>query len=209
MRQSRYCVYTGRCGAFKKTMIETSEIFNIEELTQNVICPPKQVFKNKEFDFLFVDGGHLVNDNAQYEEFMFLLKELGEESFVLKENLGATITERLKPHSLEFSVNSTLEEFNKKIKEVVDEHFGMAILHWFVHGNRNDWGIYIAEYPTINIFGCKTELSQKFRDVFKIESNGYNQQKELLDIEFKHSQNQNIKLEFNSNYGIKTHHNNA
>lgn len=187
-------------------MTKTSDIFHVAESIDKVICPPDQVFRNQDFEFLLTAGGHLVEDDEQYNDLMRLLIEIGETTFTIKENIGATLTDRKKTFEALFSVNSDLKEFDSKIGEF-DEHFGMTILHWFVHGKSKNWGIYIAEYPTINIIGCTSELTGKFRKVFGIKGNGYEQEKELLHIELKLLDDPDDRKKFFENYKIKTHHN--
>ena len=46
------------------------------------------------------------------------------------------------------------------------------INHFFVFGKIQNWGIYICEYPTINIIGCTRDIKDKFQEAFKIEGNG-------------------------------------
>ena len=179
-------------------MTKTSDIF---EVADKVTCPPDQVFKNQDFEFLLTTGGHLVEDDAQYLDFMNLLKKIGETRFFVKENIGATRTNRKLPFEATFSVNSDLKEFDAKIREF-DEHFGMMISHWFIHGQSKKWGIYIAEFPTINIIGCTGELADSFRNVFKIEGNGYAQESQLLLNELKLIKDPKERNRFFQNYKI-------
>ena len=181
---------------------DTSDIFSIADSPDKVVCPPNQVFKNKDFIFLLTDGGHIVDDAIQYYMFMMMLKEIGEKEFTIRENIGATLTHRSEPFETTFSVDNTLDDFDKKIKEF-DEHFGLTTLHWFVHGQKGNWGIYLAEWPTVNIIGCTTDLIDKFKAVFKIVGNGYSQVKELLDQEFRVTKDSEMEKEFIENYKIK------
>jgi len=183
--------------------IQTSDIFEVASSPDNVVCPPTQVFKNKNFVFLLVIGGHMVEDNSEYQRLMTLLKEIGESEFTIIENLGATKADRTKPFIATIPINTSLDYFNKKIYDF-DELFGLLIWHWFVHGQKNTWGIYISEYPTINIIGCTPELVDKFRDVFKIEGTGYEQVESFLDKEFSGIRGAEMKYQFLENYKIKT-----
>ena len=183
-------------------MTKTSEIFHVSESADKIICPPDQVFKNRDFEFLLTAGGHLVEDDTQYDDFMELLMEIGEKTFIVKENIGATLTDRKTPFEATFSVKSKLKDFDAKIKDF-DEHFGMTILHWFVCGQSKEWGIYIAEFPTVNIIGCTSELVDDFRKVFKIEGNGYEQEGELLLSELKLLKDPEERKKFFENYKIK------
>lgn len=186
---------------------DTSDIFFISASAEDVVCPPDQVFRNEDFDFLITAGGHLVEDHIEYHVFMMLLKEIGEQEFTIRENLGATITSRTVPFQATFSSESTLDEFDRKIKEF-DEHFGLTPWHWFVHGQKGTWGIYIAEYPTVNIIGCLPELTDKFRTVFRISDNGYDEESSFLDKEFELAKDSDMKRTFLDNYKMKTTHHN-
>lgn len=195
-----HVVYTHVVVHYKMT--KTSDIFHIAESADKVVCPPDQVFKNRDFEFLLTAGGHLVVDDSEYSDFMKFLKEIGETEFTVKENIGATLTERNSAFEATFSVNSDLKDFDAKIREF-DEHFGMMILHWFVYGQNKKWGIYIAEFPTVNIIGCTSELADNFRKVFKIEGNGYEQESELLLNELKLMKDPKDRKRFFENYKIK------
>jgi len=182
--------------------IDTSNIFEIAESSDKVVCPPAQVFKNENMDFLLTIGGHIVEDKSEYQRLMNLLIEIGEENFLIRENLGATITDRTIPFEAKISVKSTLDEFNNKIKEF-DKHFGLTPWHWFVNGQKKTWGIYISEYPTVNIIGCDQSLTEKFRTVFNIIDNGYEKEKEFLNQEFNVAKDANFKRQFLDNYNIE------
>lgn len=186
--------------SLKKT--KSSEIFQIAQSADNVICPPEQVFRNQDFDFLLTLGGHLVEDAEQYNRLMKLLNEIGESNFTIKENIGATFTDRKKALKALFPVNSNLIDFNNKINHF-DEYFGISTLHWFVFGEIQKWGIYISEYPSINIIGCNSDLTEKFRRVFDIEGNGYEQVKKLLHKEFEILGNSDERETFLKKYKIK------
>ncbi|WP_024482683.1 hypothetical protein [Cellulophaga baltica] len=187
-------------------MNKTLDIFRVSDSPNNVICPPDQVFQNSNFEYMLTSGGHLVEDESQYALLMDFLKEIGEKEFVLRENWGATITDSKRSIPLEasFTIESVLSDFNEKLKEF-DEKVFMAgtILHWFVNGQKDTWGIYISEYPTINIIGCLPELASGFRKIFNIKDNGYEQEKSLLESEFESAKSSNFRKVFLANYKIK------
>lgn len=187
-------------------MKKTLDIFRVSDSPEKIICPPEQVFQNSNFEYLLTSGGHLVEDTSQYGLLMDFLKKIGEKEFVIRENLGATITESQRTIPLEsiFSTESNLTDFNKKLKEFDEiEYMAGTILHWFVNGQMDTWGIYISEYPTINIIGCLPELANGFRKIFNITDNGYNQEKSLLESEFKSAKSSTFRKEFLANYKIK------
>jgi hypothetical protein len=133
---------------------------------------------------------------------MTILKEIGETHFYLKENLGPTITDRVRPYELKISTESNLEDLNVQIKNSIDDHFGFSPWHWYVHGQNPDWGIYIAEWPTILIIGCNKNLTSKFRTVYNIVDNGYKDIKEFLLTELKLSKDFDAIETFNKNYKV-------
>lgn len=184
-------------------MIKTSTVFHIADSADKVICPPDQVFRNENFEFLFAPGGHLVEDDKQYDELMRLLNEIGETRFTVKENFGATITERKVPFEISVPVNSNFKEFKNQIRNI-DEN--MMISHWFVHGQCNSWGIYISEFPLINIIGCISDIAEKFRRAFQIEGNGYELSKEFILSDLELLKDHDAKRIFFENYKIETHH---
>ncbi|WP_289061178.1 hypothetical protein [uncultured Zobellia sp.] len=187
-------------------MNKTLNIFRVSDSPYNVICPPDQVFRHSNFEYMLTSGGHLVEDASQYALLMDFLKEIGEKEFVLRENLGATITDskRTTPFKASFPIESVLTDFNEKLK-VFDEKVFMAgtILHWFMNGQKDSWGIYISEYPTINIIGCVPDLANGFRKIFNIKDNGYEQEKLFLEREFQCAKSPNFRMEFLANYKIK------
>jgi hypothetical protein len=182
-----------------------ADIFFIRESADKIVCPPEQVFKNIDFEFLFTTGGHLVDNNEQYLSLLKVLIDIGENEFTIRENLGATLTERNIPFEATFSVNSQLDDLNKAIKKF-DPYFGMIPWHFFVYGHKDNWGIYVAEFPTIIIIGCTSDLVEKFRKVYGIRENGYKALKPLLDKEFAH--HRSLYKKFKVNYKIKTTHHN-
>jgi hypothetical protein len=183
--------------------VDPSDIFNLAASRENVLSPPDQVFKNAQFEFLLSSGGHLADNEKEFDALMDLLKEIGEESFTICENIGATLTERTQAFKATVNVQSTLAEFDEKVAHF-DPDFGMFIWHWFVYGTRKDWGIYIAEWPTLLIIGCVPELVDKFRTVYKINGNGYEDEKECIEQEFSNLENPELKMLFLENYKIET-----
>lgn len=183
-------------------MIKTSEIFNTTKSEDQIISPPDQVFRNQKLSFLITVGGHLVEDKLQYDKLMKILNEIGESQFLIKENIRITQSNRKTSFEALFSVNSNLDEFDAKISEF-NEDFGMMTSHWFIHGQSKNWGIYMAEYPTINIIGCTIELVDKFKSVFNIVDNGYEQHKELLHRELDLLKNPKDRSRFFENYKFR------
>jgi hypothetical protein len=178
-----------------------TKIFKINESKENVICPPEQIFQIESLEFLLTLGGHLAENNNQYENFVRLLEQIGEKDFTIRENIGATVTERTIPFEAAFSINSNLFDFDKKMQEF-DENFGMMPWHFFVYGRLDSWGIYISEFPSMNIIGCKPEFVERFRAVFNIIGNGYLELEKFLEQEFSYSNDPNFRSKFLNNYDL-------
>lgn len=176
------------------------KVFKVANSNEKVICPPDQVFVNQDFIFSLTFGAHIADNEKEYKKLMNFLKELGEEDFSIVENLGATITQRTKPFSAKLAVASTLDSFDKAVKEF-DPPFGFIANHFFVFGQNPNWGIYICENPTINIIGCKADIADKFRKVFAINGNGYAKLKPFISREFSHKKE--YLGQFVANYKLK------
>lgn len=167
------------------------EVFKISDNKKNVICPPEQVFQNSGFEYLVTLGGNLVDNDEEYQKLMVILKNIGEAEYYIIENLGATLTERTNPFAANISVDSSFKDFLAKVEnfsafENDDASiFNFYINHFYIFGGSHKWGIYICEYPTINIIGCVMELKDKFKEVYKIERNGFDEIKEFLEKEFQ------------------------
>jgi hypothetical protein len=159
-------------------------VFNISDKKEKVICPPKQVFANRDFTYMLTLGGHIADNEDEYQRLMNLLKQLHEREFFILENLGATITDRTIPLFATISSSSTFIDFNKTVKQF-DPPFGFWANHFFIYGKNRSWGIYICENPTINIIGCKKELIKDFSLVFDVKGNGYEALKDFLVQEFQ------------------------
>ena len=181
--------------------IVKSDIFNIGATKEEVICPPEQVFKLETFEFLFTIGGHLVDNEIEYRKLMTTLKDIEETQFMVTENIGATLTERTIPFEAVFSVNSSLEDFDKKISEF-DENFMMVPWHFFVNGESNKWGIYVSAYPTILVIGCIPEIANDFREVYEIKGYGLDDLETFIAKEFKSKPE--LYNAFKRNYNLKT-----
>lgn len=176
-----------------------SQIFKLGHSKEHAICPPHQVFANPDFIFSLTIGGHLVDNEKEYKALMDLLKELGEDEFYLVENLGATITKQLVPFKLTTPINSNFHYFDQQVKSF-DPPFGFISSHFFVFGKNLNWGIYICEYPTVNIIGCVPDLAKKFRKVFRIKGNGYCRLEPFIKQEFA---NNKLLAQFIKNYKLK------
>lgn len=167
---------------------------------QKTICPPDQVFVKQEFDFLLTIGGDLVEDENEYDKFRILLKNIGETEFYIFENLGVTTADRNTPFQTTINLIDNYKIFQDKVR-AFEPPFGWTINHFFIYGQNENWGIYICEYPTINIIGCDKNLSDEFRQVFSIRENGYNDLKEFIRQEY--DSNPNLMREFISQYRLE------
>ncbi len=158
-------------------------IFKVSDTKATGVQPPDQVFVNHDFIFLFTLGGHLADNEKEYSKLMNLLKQLGEERFYILENFGATSTVKSTPFEAAIPVESNFHDF-QKIVESFDPPFGFMINHFFIFGDNQSWGIYICEFPAINIIGCIPKLTEKFRKIFSIKGNGYPKLESFIKKEF-------------------------
>ncbi|TJZ51831.1 hypothetical protein FAZ15_19990 [Sphingobacterium olei] len=164
--------------------MDIHKIFNVGIDQKNVICPPDQVFARPEFEYLLTIGGDLVDDEKEYDKLKKFLKTIGETELYICENLGATVTDRKSSFKTIINLKEGYNFFQEKVREF-EPPFGWFTNHFYVYGQNENWGIYICEFPTINIIGCKRDLSEEFRKVFLINGNGYADLKEFVDAEFQ------------------------
>lgn len=178
-----------------------NRVFRRSKNKQEVICPPNQVFTKTDFDFLFTIGGGLVEDKDEFKKFIEFLKTIKETEFYISENIGATLTERNKPFHTTIDLKETYEIFQEKVKSF-EPPFGWTINHFYIYGENENWGIYMCEYPTVNIIGCDKKLSDEFRQVFSIKGNGYRNLKEFITQEYQTKSN--LITEFEKQYNVGT-----
>lgn len=185
-------------GNFDK--LRVNKIFNVTTNKQKVICPPEQVFVRRDFDCLLTISRDLIDNEVEYNKLRTTLGSIGETEIYILENLGATVTDRNEPFRITIKLTDNFKDFQEKVRAFVAPS-GWSINHFFVYGKNESWGIYLAEFPTINIIGCDRQLSDKFRHVFSISGNGYAELKEFIAREFQSNPDQlenfitNYKLE--------------
>lgn len=187
----------------KQTILKSLDINRVFKVTtdkQKVICPPEQVFVRQDVDFLLTIGGDLIENEDEFNKLKTTLRSIGETEFYIYENLGATITDRNEPFQITIKLNDDYKAFQEKVRSF-EPPFGWTINHFFVFGQNENWGIYMAEFPTINIIGCDKKFSDIFRQTFSICGNGYTDLKEFIDKEFQNNTNQ-LKI-FIENYKIE------
>ena len=164
--------------------LASQHVFINSSSPSTVVCPPELVFVNAHLAFLLTQNAFLFDGEEQYQAFLRLLASLGEHSFHLVENLGATLSESRLPYTACLSVESTYAQF-QEVVEAFDPPFGFIINHFYLFGQNPNWGIYLCELPTITIIGCAPELQQEFAHVFAIEGNGYEVLREFIGREFQ------------------------
>jgi len=163
---------------------EANKVFKIGWGKKEALYPPDQVFIRSDFQFLLTIGGNLAEDDIEYKKLMTLLKSIGETDFFVVENIGETTGANKKvPYIGKFSTKSDFQYF-QSVGKIFDPIFGWTTSHFFVFGNNENWGIYICEWPAINIIGCNRKYVNAFKDVFRIEGKGYEQLKEYISNEF-------------------------
>ena len=162
----------------------TTSVFKIPNTKEDAIYPPEQVFRKQDFLYMLTIGGYLVDNEAEYQKLMNCLRELNEQDFFILENLGLTITDREIPFYAKISVSSSLSNFDNIVKQF-DTVFGLLPYHFFVYGQNDSWGIYLCEYPTINIIGCRENYVKDFSEVFNIKGNGFDTLKDFIGKEYE------------------------
>lgn len=163
---------------------EKNNVFKISWDKRQLICPPDQVFKKNDFEFLLTIGGNLVDNETEYQKLMTFLKSIDETEFVIVENFGVIETKNEIPFVGKLSTNSNFDSF-QKMGQTFDPIFSWTIGNFFIYGNNKNWGIYICECPTINIIGCDKKYVSAFRRVFGIKGNGFNELDEFISKEFQ------------------------
>ncbi len=182
-------------------ILDINKVFNVTTDKQKVICPPEQVFIRPDFIFLLTIGGDLIDNEIEYDKLRTTLGNIGETEIYIQENLGATVTDRNEPFQITINLTADYSEFQEKVR-AFEPPFGWTINHFFVYGCNENWGIYMAEFPTINIIGCDKKHSDIFRQTFSICGNGYTDLKEFIEKEFRNNPNQ-LKT-FIKNYKIES-----
>lgn len=162
---------------------EGNKVFKISWDKKVALYPPEQVFIKDDFKFLLTIGGNLVDNEIGYKKLMTVLKSIGEINFFIVENVGATDTTRATPFIGKLSTDSNFESF-QKIGKAFDPIFGWTTSHFFVYGDNDNWGIYMCEYPTINIIGCNKKFVTYFKRIYGIKGNGFEKLKNLISKEF-------------------------
>jgi hypothetical protein len=162
----------------------TTSVFKISNTKENAIYPPDQVFLKQDFLYMLTIGGHIASNEAEYQKLMKCLNKLNEPDFFILENLGLTITDREIPFYAKIPVSSGLSDFDITVKKF-DPIFGLLPYSFFVYGQNDSWGIYLCEYPTINIIGCRENYVKDFSEVFNIKGNGFDTLKDFIDKEYE------------------------
>jgi hypothetical protein len=174
--------------------VTPSKVF-FPDTVENPLSLPAQLFIPPDFEFLLTTGGNLVDDEEEFNRFMSLLEDIGEREFYIQEH--ATEMGEPTPFKRTFLIPSNYTVFTRQFDDY--SAFGMQVASWYVYGSSANWGIYVAEFPTINIIGCIPSLVDKFRNVFRISGSGYNELSGFVLEEFRNKEL--VKL-FGINYKL-------
>ena len=164
----------------------TTTVFKISNSKESAAYPPKQVFLKPDFLYMLTMGGHLVDNDVEYQKLMNCLKKLGEKEFFILENFGTYVDDREVPFYAKISTSSNLSDFDNIVKQF-DPIFGLFLYHFFVYGQNDNWGIYLCECPTINIIGCREDFIKDFSEVFNIKGNGFDTLKDFISMEYSNN----------------------
>ena len=162
----------------------TTSVFKVSNVKEGAIYPPEQVFGKPDFLYMLTIGGHITRTEVEYQKLMDCLRKLNEQDFFILENLGLTVTDRKAPFYAKIPTSSNLSDFDNIIKQF-DSVFGLLPYHFFVYGQNDSWGIYLCEYPTINIIGCRENYVRDFSEVFNIKGTGINALKDFIAKEYE------------------------
>jgi hypothetical protein len=180
----------------------TTPVFKISNTKEDAVYPPEQVFLKEDFLYMLTIGGYLADNEAEYQKLMNCLRKLNEQHFFILENLGTTITDREIPFYTKIPVSSNKSYFDNIVKQF-DSPFGIYINHFFVYGQNDSWGIYLCEYPTINIIGCRKDFVKDFSEVFNIRGNGFDSLRNFIGKEYENHPELFEKL--TNNYHLSNH----
>jgi hypothetical protein len=179
--------------------IDVNKVFRVSTDKEHCICPPNQVFVDISFEYLLTIGGDLVDNEYEYDKLRLLLQNNGETEFYILENIGETVTNRDVPFQATISLDDDYDSFQKTVQSF-DAPFGWTMNHFFVFGCSGHWGIYMSEYPTINIIGCKKELTEDFGKLYAIDGNGFKALEDFLNKEWQSEPN--LKKQFINVYKL-------
>jgi hypothetical protein len=161
-----------------------TSVFKISNNKENAVYPPEQVFLKQDFQYMLTTGGYLASNEVEYQKLMNCLRKINEQDFFLLENMASTNTDRELPFQAKISVSSRLSDFDNAVKQF-DPIFGLLPYHFYIYGQNDSWGIYLCEYPTIKIIGCRKDLIEDFSEVFNIKGNGFDSIKDFVGREYE------------------------
>lgn len=179
---------------------EINKVFKIRWDKKIILYPPKQVFDKNDFNFLLTKGGNLADNEIEYKKLMDILKIIGEKEFFIVENIGVAESSKLVPFIGKLSTESNFDSF-QRMGRAFNPNFGWTTSHFFVYGNSDDWGIYICEYPSINIIGCNKKYVNAFKEVFGIKGDGFKELDEFISKEFNNRPE--LKRQLIENYNLQ------
>jgi len=180
--------------------INLNKIFRVASNAQEVICPPDLVFNNPDFELIVTVGGDLVEDEQEFDRFRAILTKIGESEFYIRENLGATITSSTTPFQTTIRLKDRYDDFRAKVN-AFDPPYGWSINHFYINGQKENWGIYICEFPAINIIGCDPLISSEFKKEYSLNPTEYQELKSFIGREFANLPNHLNELF--KNYNLK------
>lgn len=128
------------------------QVFRRSPSKENVVCPPDQVFVSPHFEFLVTMGGHLVENEAEFNSFLSLLREIGEDEFYVIENLGATVTEAVVPFEKSFSSAVSFASFERIVKSFDPPLASLSIIFTFLDKMQN-WAYTYANIQQLILLG--------------------------------------------------------
>ena len=164
------------------------QVFEVNDDPVASICPPDQVFKPL-YRFLFQVGGcSFAEDQDEFGAWMDCFYSAGDEQFAIVENIGCTETAREHPTRTVYPIGTNYTIYDEAEKALHEPHpFRLCINHYHIFGKSANWGLYLAEWPTLLIIGCKVEFVDLFRDKLNIKVNGFADIDDFVREEFNRS----------------------
>lgn len=154
-------------------------IFRVGTGPNDTVCPPEQVFK-PDYVFLFQMGGASFTTAEEYGNFIECFRSVGDEAFAVVEQPGIIrvpgTDNEYKQDKLCFDIDTPFETY-AVAEHVLSRHypFGLGIGHYCIFGQSAEWGLYLAECPTLLIIGAKLEYAAIFKEELGIEGNGFDE----------------------------------
>lgn len=168
----------------RQEILMENKVFKINSEGNESFFPPEQIFDKKNFEFLLTMGCYLADNETEYQKLMSFLRSLGETEIFIVQNIELDWVKESERFVSKLPIESTLNSYIE-LGNIFDLNFGWIISNFFAYGKNADWGIYLCEYPTINIIGCSKQYVQNFKEIYGIKGNGFEELDEFISQEYQ------------------------